>query len=331
MTRRFRHQSPFFVAALAAAALASVFGAAGCRRAQTDASGVQARVPVRIARAEVRTIQPEVVAAGQWRAADSIVVIAPFAAYVEALGPHPGDYVARGQTIGALVTRESRSALLGAEILARQASGPVERAEAERALAQARRGLVRVPLVATSAGTVIRRTAEPGSEVTEGAALLTTVPQGMVVFEAHVPRVAVVLVQPGQPATVRMEGVDLVAATVQRRLPETSGSDQNALVWLSPSRVPNGALERFGTATILTGPPHRGVAVPDSALVEDDLTGEVRVARVAGDVAIWTPVRLGQESGGWHEVLDPALPPGTVVVVSGQHGLPDSTRVEIGP
>ncbi|HLQ67833.1 MAG TPA: HlyD family efflux transporter periplasmic adaptor subunit [Candidatus Limnocylindrales bacterium] len=325
-----RRRAPLW-GALAGLALAVALGASGCRRAETDTGEVQARVPVRVSRAEMRTVQPEVAAAGQWRAADSVVVIAPFAAYVEALRPRPGDHIARGETIGDLVTRESRSALLGAEILAQRASGAAERDEAERALAQARRGLVRVPLVATAAGTVIRRTAEPGSEVTEGATLLTTVPEGSVVFEAHVPRAMVVFVQPGQRATVQMEGADLVPAAVQRRLPESSGSDQTALVWLSPSRVPNGALERFGKATILTGAAHRAVAVPDSALVEDDLTGEVRVARVAGEIAIWTPVRLGQESGGWHELLAPALPPGTLVVVSGHRGLPDSTRVEIGP
>ncbi|HVN75301.1 MAG TPA: ABC transporter substrate-binding protein, partial [Thermoanaerobaculaceae bacterium] len=76
-----------------------------------------------------------------------------------------------------------------------------------------------------------------------------------------------------------------------------------------------------------TGEARRALAVPDSAVVEDDLTGETRVARVERGVAVWTPVTLGLAEGGWHELRAPALAAGTVVVVSGQHGLPDSTHV----
>jgi hypothetical protein len=304
--------------------------ACGCGKHE-DAEGeaTKARVPVHAARVEIRTIQSQITATGQWRAADSIVVIAPFTAYVETIRPHLGDRVAKGETIGTLVTHESRAALRGAEILLRQASGPAERQEAERALAQAERGLVRVPLAAAATGTVIRRSAEPGSEVAESAPLLTLVPQGSFVFEAHVAHADAGRVQPGQRATIHLEGTDLIPAVVQRRLPQASESDQNELVWLSPARVPTVVLDRFGTAALETGAARSAPAVPDSALVEDDLTGEVRIARVAGGVAIWTPVRLGQGSEGWHELLAPRLVPGTLVVISGQRGLPDSTRVEI--
>ena len=69
-----------------------------------------------------------------------------------------------------------------------------------------------------------------------------------------------------------------------------------------------------------------------SALVEDDLTGEYRVARVdSSGVAIWTVVQLGLAADGWHELLGPALPPGTGVIVDGQRGLPDSIRVRVRP
>lgn len=304
----------------------------GCGKHESAESGeTKVRVPVRAARLEIRTIQSQITATGQWRAADSIVVIAPFAAYVETIRPRLGDHVAKGEAIGVLITHESRAALRGAEILLRQASGAEERAEARRALAQAEHGLVRVPLAAATSGTVIRRLAEPGSEVAESAPLLTLVPQGSFVFEAHVAHADARLVQPGQRATIRLEGVDLIPAVVQRRLPQASEADQNELVWLSPARVPTGVIDRFGTASIENGAARSAPAVPDSALVEDDLTSEVRIARIAGGVAIWTPVRLGQGSGGWHELLAPLLPPGTLVVISGQRGLPDSTRVEIAP
>jgi hypothetical protein len=65
--------------------------------------------------------------------------------------------------------------------------------------------------------------------------------------------------------------------------------------------------------------------------VADDLTGEVQVARVDDSLAVWTPVRLGAAAGGWHELLAPAPRPGTRVIVEGQRGLPDSTRVRVAP
>jgi hypothetical protein len=306
---------------------------AGCGHGADEEAAVHPVVPVGVERLEERMVRAVVTAAGQWRVSDSLTVIAPFKAYVEALRPRAGDPVARGATIGTLVTFESRAALHGAEIMVRQARSTTEREEATRALRLAQRDLVRVPLVAGGTGTVLRRSMEPGSEVAEGGELLTIVTEGSVVFEAHVPRGDAARVSVGDHARVAMEGGGQVETRAQRRLPQTSEADQTALFWLSPIlKAPFGVLGRFGTATIETGAEHRAILVPDSALVEDDLTGVVRLARVApGDVAIWTEVRLGPGEEGHHELLSPALPPGTRVLVRGQRGLPDSTRVKPEP
>jgi len=319
----------------AAVALLIAAASAGCggRAADEAEPASHPVVPVRVARLEERSVRAVAMAQGQWRISDSLTVSAPFRAYVEALRPRAGDHVTRGDLIGTLVTYESRAALRGAEILGRQAATPGERDEADRALRLAQRDLVRVPLVAASTGTVLRRSVEPGSEVAESGELLTIVPEGSVVFEAHVPRAEADRVALGTRAQVTMEGGGAVETGVQRRLPQTSEADQSALFWLAPAtREPFGVLGRFGTATIETGAEHRAILVPDSALVEDDLTGVVRLARVApGDLAVWIPVRLGPAEEGGHELLAPELPPGTLVVVRGQRGLPDSTRVRVSP
>ena len=63
-------------------------------------------------------------------------------------------------------------------------------------------------------------------------------------------------------------------------------------------------------------------------MVEDDLTGERRVALVDPTMrAHWIPVLLGAGLAGWHELKSPALKSGASVVVEGQRGLPDSARV----
>lgn len=315
-------------------AMALAVAGSGCS-GRADPAGEEAApvVDVRVRPLEERTFRDVVAAPGQWKAANELTLVAPFAAVVEALRPRVGDTVARGQVIGQLVTRESRAALRGAELLLSQAHDAAARAEAARALELAQRDLVRVPLVATGGGTVLRRSVEPGAEVAEGSEMLAIVPQGTLVFEAHVPLAEASRVVIGQRSQITMEGSAPLDALVQRRLPGAGPADQSALVWLSPrSGIRPGLLDRFGTAVIEVGVSRVGVAVSDSALVEDDLTGEVRVARVdTSGVALWTPVRLGLAATGWHELRAPPLPPGTLVVVSGQRGLPDSTRVRARP
>lgn len=306
----------------------------GCA-GKSDSSGsdeaAQALVEVRVAAVAERALSDRLPASGQWRAANEMVVTAPFSAVVESLGPRPGDHVLRGETLGSLVTRESRAALRGAELMLRQATDPAAREEARGALELAQHDLVKVPLVAATSGVVVRRAAESGSEVAEGAELLRIVAERDLVFEAHVALEHAGRVVVGQPATIALEGGGTIRAVVQRRLPSTSASDQSALVWLSPvASVPADVLDRFGTASIEVGVPRRVVAVPDSAMVADDLTGEIRIARVdSTGVAVWTVIRLGAASDGWHELVAPRLRPGTMLVVSGQRGLPDSTRVRV--
>src|SRR3989442_9528915 len=258
---------------LALAWLAS--GCGGRSRALGAGDDAAPTASVDVRRVETRIFPEAVRAPGQWRSADELVVAAPFAALVESLAPRIGDRIERGSTIGWLETRESLAAVHGAESLLRQAADSTARAEAKLALTLARRDLLRVPLVATATGTGLRRAAEPGAEVAEGAELLAIVPDGAVVFEAHVPLAAADRVAIGQPAHIVMEGGAATTATVQRRLPNASSPDQSALVWLSPGpQAPRDLLDRFGTAAIQIGPPRRSPAVSDSALVEDDLTGE---------------------------------------------------------
>ncbi|MFI5372629.1 MAG: efflux RND transporter periplasmic adaptor subunit, partial [Candidatus Eisenbacteria bacterium] len=196
-----------------------------------------------------------------------------------------------------------------------------------------RAGLVRLPVTAPGAGVVIRRAVSTGSQVGEGTELFAVVPDGGMVFEAHVPAREAGEVAPGQRARIAGEDGSTVAATVRRKLPLTAAGDQNALVWLAPDRAaPPAWLDRFASATVEIGAAHRSLAVPDAALVEDDLTGETRVARlIPSGRVVWVTVRLGSSEDGWHELLTPALAAGTRVVIEGQHGLPDSTRVTAAP
>ena len=158
-------------------------------------------------------------------------------------------------------------------------------------------------------------------------------PRDAIVFEAHVPAAEAARLKSGQRAIVSQTGVPDRPTVLERTLPVASASDQATLAWLAPATAAEPpALYRFGTATIIVGARRLAVAVPDSSLVEDDLTGAKRIAVVGGDsVAVWRAVTLGASADGWHEVTEPALAAGTRVIVVGQHGLPDSARVTIAP
>ena len=303
----------------------------GCgSTSETEEAEPKPVVAVRVHPLELRAFDDVVVAQGQWRSVGDLPIAAPFAAVVESLGPRVGDEVRKGQRIGWLVTRESRAALRGAELLTLEARDPTSRDEAARALELARRDLVKVPIVAPAAGIVTRRTVEPGGDVGESGEILSLVPIGAMVFEAHVPARDVPRLRPGQRARVAEENGTERQATLQRVLPMANAGDQTTLVWLAPAAGPPPALDRFGTATVVVGAARRAVAVPDSAVVEDDLTGVTRIALVTrSSLALWVPVTLGASVPGWREVRGPALAAGAPVIVDGQHGLPDSTAVTI--
>jgi multidrug efflux pump subunit AcrA (membrane-fusion protein) len=307
---------------------------AGCAR--TDGEGESTADPVVEVRAVPvarRTFVPSVDAPGRWRSAGELVLSAPFAGVVQSVGVQVGDAVRAGQTLGTLVTRESQAALEGARILSESARDPAARSEAARALALARRDLVRVPLVAAHDGILLRRTAEPGAQVAEGDEILALAPRDGIVFEARVPPVAATKLRVGQAASVLETGALPRSGRIERILPVASAGDQAVVVWLVPlALAPLPRLESFGHAEIATGAPRESWAVPDSAVVEDDLTGERRVATVdAEGRAHWIVVTLGAADAGWHEVVAPPLSAGTRVIVDGQRGLPERTRVRAAP
>ena len=276
-----------------------------------------------------RSFVDQILAPGEWRSSDEIVISAPFAGTVLELKPRLGDRVAAGSTITWMETAESRAAMRGAQLLLHQARDATGRAEARRAMALASRQRVRVPITAPRSGVVLRRTAAPGSYLAENAEVMALVPAGAIVFEARVPASEAGRVRVGQMATIRMLGLPSWNARVQRILPTAGESDQATLAWLAPLGARAPAMERFGEATISVSDVRQSPAVPDSSIVEDDVTAVKRVAVVRGGRANWIKIRPGASSDGWTEVRAPSLADGLPVIVPGQRGLPDSARVQV--
>ncbi len=321
------------IASLVIALVTSMCGCAQHRGGDSEGAGSSAEdavVDVHVAVVVSRSFESAVAAPGQWRSSGELVVASAFPGVLESLKARVGDHISRSQTLGYLITRDSWEALHGAELMRAQAHDAASRTEAQAAVALARRDLVRVPLLAPRSGVVIRRSVEPGAQVAESAEILAVVPIENVVFEAHVPAASGPRLRVGERATVTDQDGVMRGAAVVRVLPMAGDADQSVLAWLSPdSHTSTPALDRYGSARIVVGSPHLAPAIPDSAVVEDDLTGKRQIAIVgAGQRIEWTGVELGLADGNSHEVLRPAFRAGTTVVTSGQRGLPDRTRVK---
>jgi HlyD family secretion protein len=317
--------------------LACVFAACngnGGASEEGKASSPSHAASVRVRGVTRQTFEDAVHARGEWRAAEQVVVTAPAAGILDSMAARPGDQVAAGQVLTRLTPHESLASLRGAALLRKEAATPAARAEAERAMELARRELVRVPVIAARGGVITSISAPAGSELEAGAEILTIVPAGGIVFEARIGPADADRIQVGQSAEI-WEGNDLArSARVSRLLPLAGEGDQSSLFWLvpvGPGVAPQ--IGRFGEAHIVVGSSRSAPAVPDSAVIEDDLTGTFSVDVVGADRrAIRTPVVLGAgSSGGWRELLSPPLPPGTLVVIEGQRGLPDSIQVQWQP
>jgi biotin carboxyl carrier protein len=305
---------------------------AGCGgHAETPDAAPDPQVEVAVTPLAMHEFEDVIVASGRWKGVGEVALRAPAAGEVESLSPHVGDALAAGQSAGDLVTRDSRAALEGARALAHEATDDSGRAEAARALQLAQREIVRLHLKSPVGGIVVRRSVEPGALVDDGAELLALVPRGGRVFEAHVPAALVGRVRAGQAAQVADKDGAPRAAVVKSILPAIDSTDQAALVWLAPTRVdPEPALDRFASARIVVGRARRSPAVSDSALVQDDVTGERRIAIVGPDGrATWKRVTVGADEAGWAEITAPALAESTRVIVRGQRGLTEHARLAI--
>ena len=107
-------------------------------------------------------------AQGQWRISDSVTVAAPFKAYVEALRPRAGDAVARGETIGSLVTYESRAALRIDARIVRLERVTVESRALNGVVAGRARVIADVMLIEEATGRVVARFTVEGQSSSAG-------------------------------------------------------------------------------------------------------------------------------------------------------------------
>ena len=314
------------------AAVAAGCGGRGDEGEEKRAAKPGPPTPVRVASAERATLSKILSAPGKVAAMSQAKIRAPFAGTLVELRVTDGDRVRRGETVGAVVARDSEAALAGAREMQREAKSDAERRDADRAVELARRNLVRAPLTAAADGVVVSHAASAGDRVSEDEEILAVAETGSLVVLADVPQARLPEIRPGEAAEIDVPGRPPIAGTVHGVLAESGPSDLTAPVRIDPAGAPGLGIGLFATARI-TVAEHAGVlAVPDAAVIRDDVTGAARVATVGADgKAHWIAVTPGLSQGGRTEIVSPPVAPGTRVIVSGQVGIPEGTPVAASP
>ena len=258
-------------------------------------------------------------------------VRAPFDGQLINLSVSVGDRVQRGQELARLVAQNSFGELEGAQALLRAARTEQDKADAERAVANARAHLVARVLRAPSSGVVVARASSQDDLVSRGDELLTLAPAHSIVFLADVVQTALPSIHAGQTAEVALAAA---AKPFQGRvhgiLPAAPSTGLQAQVRVDlPTGTP-AETGLFGTADITVGAHRDALVVPTAAVLRDDVSGTSQVALVTSqNTAHWVTVQPGLSENGLVELLSPNLAVGQQVIVSGQVGLPDGTPVEI--
>ena len=290
-----------------------------------------AAIPVRVAPASRATLADIVSGPGKTAALAQQKVRAPFAATLTELSVGDGDRVRRGDSIGMIVSRDSEAALAGALQMQREAKTEAEKQDAGRALVLAERGLVRAPISAPSAGTVLAHAAARGDRLAQDQEILTIADASSIAFLVDVTQSDLARVRPGQSVLIEVPGRPApFRGTVHDVLPAANSADFTA-----PVRVdllgPGPPLGLFGIARITVAEHRNAVVVPDAALVRDDIAGTSRIALVENGRAHWIDVTPGLRGAAGTEITAAPLTAGQSVVVAGQVGLPEGAAVAARP
>lgn len=322
------------VAAISACSRGNSAPADSTSSSASATDSANAATPVHMNVVERGNIAITVSGPGQTNALDLQKIRAPFTGTLTSLNIVVGEHVGSGQVIGAVVSQLSDAALHGAQSMLNSAATPTQRSDAQRALVLARQNLVATPLRAPRGGTVVSRGASQGDLVTAGDSIASIAAAGSIVFIARIAQSDLTHVRPGQRATITLPGKPApVDGVVHGFLPADTSGGMTVPVRIDLQGSPRTAglpiqTGLFGTAQIVTGDLTGVPIVPSAAVLRDDISGISQVAIVSpNSKAHWVTVTTGASQGDRVQITSPVLTAGERVIVSGQVGLPDGSRV----
>jgi RND family efflux transporter MFP subunit len=187
-------------------------------------------------------------------------------------------------------------------------------------LALARQARVDAELRAPFAGCVQQRHVAPGAYVQIGQLIVSLVRTDPLRFRAGVPERQAARIQEGQPATIRVEGLETpLQGSVSRISPALDASNRSLTVEIDVPN-PNARLRVgvFAESEVVVEPDARSVAI--SAGCVRDFAGVEKIWVVDNGQAIERVITTGRRDGDWVEVLA-GVAAGETVVSRPEEGL----------
>ena len=275
-----------------------------------------------------------VIAYGKTDALKKEKVYAPIAGRIISLRIFEGSGVKKGDVIALIQSKESQSAILGAETMVRSATTPEQKAEAERMLSLARSTQNTVSVLAKFDGFVSTRNVSEGELVVENAELLTVIDLSTIDFLADVQLRDLPNIRLDQHVTIQFQAMPTwpYSATVEAINPQTDIQSQTVKVRLQfQSNDPNRSLLRtdmVGIANFVTGVRPHALFVPKSGLLRNDEENTYAIVTMTPDsFALRIPVTVGTLTDSTAEIRGQKIFSGMPVITEGNYTLADSTRV----
>lgn len=179
-------------------------------------------------------------------------------------------------------------------------------------------------------GVVADRAVYPGDMAPAGTPLLIVMDTSRVVVRLHVPQQQAELLRLGQAATLRIPGLDKdVPANVTVLSPALDPGSTTEEVWVEADN-PRGELKPGTTAnvSITARTIADALVIPASAILTKS-NGQTSVMVVKSDSRAYSQsVKTGIKQGTLIQIVS-GLQPGEQVIVTGQYGLPDKTKVKV--
>ena len=264
-------------------------------------------------------------------------IVSPVDGRIVALPFIEGHSIQSGATVARIETKESQSAVAGAEALLHSASTPRQKEEALRMMALAESSKTVIPVRAAFGGIISRRGVVEGDMVSEGTELLTLVDPASICFEADIPLSELRSVHRDQPCRITLQSLAdrELRGSVDAILPQSDPASQSVKVRIRFHPLPNAegrpiSLDMGGEARIEVGKHTRILLVPRAALLHNDENDTYSVVTITSDsLSRSLAVIAIALNDSLAEIKGVGLAPGMEVITEGNYALPDSTRITV--
>jgi membrane fusion protein (multidrug efflux system) len=313
----------------------------GCSRKTPDGEGAGASispvVEVKAVPVSKGDVEDAIVIEGATDVVRTEKIVAPIAGIVIEVRKIEGSPVRSVDTLALIRTAESQAAIAGANVLLRTAATPAQKEDARRSYDLAVASQNVMAICPTSDGVVASRAVNAGELVAEGTEMFTITDLSTLYFAANVPLKDLSRVRPGESCRISFPSLPGVAipAIVGMIEPSADPGSQSVkarLVFAHSPAIDRSVLktEMYGTARIVTGLRRGVLLVPLSAVLRDDETNTASLVIVSPDsIARALRVTVGAAADNLVEVAGEGLREGQLVIIEGNYGLPDSTRVRL--